>query len=327
MLKKLKKSAQTPISVEKADKPFKNISMKKRPLTKSGIMEDISTLFQQLGDIVEQIEHNTSRTIICKKCHGKTMLYLKDGNGKATYINGSMAENIPTLARDRYHNEIVKVAKREMSQLSRSLNILSDGNHGVADIDEVYEKFPDILKPFISPHPLTSEEYARRWQESNVLVKRKSFHKKDDYHRFKTIRGDYVGSKSEVMIADRLLYKGIPYHYEVAFIPEVIVDKESPVYGEFGDIIGYETPGFDPFDMDTLHPDFYVLNKRTRKAYFWEHLGKLNDPDYCQTNLNRLIRMLDAGYTIGEDILITHENSMNPLKTESIDAIIEKYLE
>ena len=159
-----------------------------------------------------------------------------------------------------------------------------------------------------------------------MIVKRKRLHAKDDYHTYKTIRGDYVGSKSEVMIADRLLANGIPYHYEIAFIPETEVDRSRPVYDAFGEIVGYETLGFDPYSRDTLHPDFYVLNKRTRKAYFWEHLGKLQDPRYCQTNLRRLMRMVDAGYAIGEDVLVTHEDAEHPLRTESIDDIIEKYL-
>lgn len=301
--------------------------MKKRTIIKTGIVEDIKAMIQQLTHILEELEPNTSSgTIICKKGRSKTVLYMEEPKGKATYINSSMADRIPKLAQERYNTEIVKAANREISQLNRCLKALNDDKHGVADIDEVYRKFPEILKPFVSPHPLSSEEYARRWQESNVIVKKKNYHKQDKYHTFKTIRGDYVESKSEAIIADRLLANDIPYHYEIAFIPETEVDHSMPVYGEFGDIIGYEAPGFDPFAKDTLHPDFFVLNKRTRKAYFWEHLGKLNDPSYCQNNLNRLIRMVDAGYTIGEDILITHEDSEHPLRTESVDKIISNYL-
>ena len=119
---------------------------------------------------------------------------------------------------------------------------------------------------------------------------------------------------------------GIPYHYEVAFTPEVEIDKSRPVFDQYGRIAGYEALNSDPFDRDTLHPDFYVLNKRTRKAYYWEHLGRLDDPKYCTENFNRFVRTIDAGYTIGEDILITHEDSRNPLRLESVDEIIRKYL-
>ena len=73
-------------------------------------------------------------------------------------------------------------------------------------------------------------------------------------------------------------------------------------------------------------PDFYVLNKRTKKAYFWEHHGMMDDPDYCRKNLNRFMRILDAGHVIGEDLIVTHEDRRHPLMTEDIDRIIEKHL-
>jgi len=46
----------------------------------------------------------------------------------------------------------------------------------------------------------------------------------------------------------------------------------------------------------------------------------------CTDNLNRFVRVLDAGYTIGEDILVTHEDRQNPLRLERVDGIIEKFL-
>ena len=93
------------------------------------------------------------------------------------------------------------------------------------------------------------------------------------------MRGDYVGSKSEAIIADRLFANDIPYHYEVAFTPEGEADTSRPVFDMYGRLMGYEGLGTDPYDRDTLHPDFYVLNKRTRKTYYWEHLGRLTTPE------------------------------------------------
>ncbi len=300
-----------------------NINMK----SKNWIIKQIEDLKSELKRIIDTIEDTKGKETILVRTHkGYSLLYLKDASGNITYLSKSKTERIKKLSQSRYNSDFVRAAKREIAQLDKCLKALGDEKHGTADVDEVFNHFPEVLKQYITPHPLSSEEYARKWQEGNIVVKRKNIHKEDDYHKFKTIRGDYVASKSEVMIADRLLANGIPYHYEVAFIPETKVDKNKPVYDEFGMIIGYEAPGFDPTSRDTLHPDFYVLNKRTRKAYFWEHLGKLQDEKYCHTNLNRLIRMLDAGYKIGEDVLITHEDGANPLRTESIDDIIEKYL-
>ena len=105
-----------------------------------------------------------------------------------------------------------------------------------------------------------------------------------------------------------------------------MADKSRPVYDEMGFVIGYDALGYGPDAEDTLHPDFYVLNKRTRKAVFWEHLGKMDDPEYCRKNFNRFMRILDAGYIIGEDVIVTHEDSRHPLLPQDIDGIIDRYL-
>ena len=98
------------------------------------------------------------------------------------------------------------------------------------------------------------------------------------------------------------------------------------MFDDYGRFVGFESMGNGPDRADTLHPDFFVLNKRTRKAYFWEHLGRMDDAQYCMKNFNRFMRILDAGYVIGEDLIVTHEDSRNPLRIEDIEKIIEKYL-
>lgn len=304
-----------------------NQIMKAQTPTKTQIISQIESLKSELSLIMKHEDLlDNDCTIMCRKNRGSTRLYLVGKDRKEKYLSLANGKEIRKHAQRRYNREIRKAALREIAQLDRCLCALENNRNGIADINEVYNSLPDVLKPYVNPGSVSDEKYAREWQESNIVIKYKSIHKQDDYHRYKTIRGDYVGSKSEVIIADRLFANNIPYHYEVAFIPEVEVDKTLPVYDEWGRLAGYEAPLFDPRSRDTLHPDFYVLNKRTRKAYFWEHLGRLDNPDYCRTNLNRLIRYIDAGYTIGEDVLITHEDSQNPLRTESIDEIIEKYL-
>ena len=255
-----------------------------------------------------------------------TRFFLRKPDGSCSYLGASKEKEIAHYAQKRYLRELKKTSKKEIAQLEKCLGILDSDRDGISDINEVYGALPEELKPFVKPLSLTDDDYAARWQERNLVVKRKRIHAEDDYHKYKTMRGDYVGSKSEALIADRLFANGIPYHYEVAFTPDGEIDTSRPVIDEYGRLIGFEGLGAGPFERDTLHPDFYVLNKRTRKAYYWEHMGKLNDPKYCTENLNRLIRVLDAGYTIGEEILTTHEDAHHPLRLESIDEIIEKYL-
>lgn len=294
--------------------------------SKTIIKTQIESLMEYLGNLNEGIGHDAGENLVMKKSKGVTRFFKRGDRGKYIYLGQSKRDEICRYAQNRYLRELKKAAKKEITQLEKCLSVLESGNDGISDINEVYSALPDVLKPFVKPLSLSDDDYAARWQEGNLVVKRKRIHAEDDYHKYKTMRGDYVGSKSEAIIADRLFANKIPYHYEVAFTPEGRADLSRPVYDMYGRLVGYEGLGSDPFGRDTLHPDFYVLNKRTRKAYYWEHLGKLNDPKYCTENLNRLVRILDAGYTIGEEILISHEDSRNPLRLESIDEIIEKYL-
>ena len=68
-----------------------------------------------------------------------------------------------------------------------------------------------------------------------------------------TEKGESVKSKSEKIIADKLNMMNIPYCYEV------------PLY-----LKGY---GY-------VKPDFKVLNVATRKEYYWEHYGMMDNKDY-----------------------------------------------
>lgn len=293
-------------------------------MDKNEIIKILTDTSSELGEIIALAGAKPDEVLQFKTMRGKTCFFsYSKKTGNQVYIRKTDKDQLTRLATNQYEIKLKAAAEKEKLQIDRCLETLSKDPES-SDVNKV--KIPEQIKQHVRSSELTREGYAKKWQEGNSVVKKRRTHKQDDYHKFKTLRGDYVASKSEVIIADRLFVKGIPYHYEVAFTPEATVDLSRPVYNEFGMIDGYEVIGFSPFDEDTLHPDFYVLNTRTRKAYFWEHLGMMDDPEYCKKNFNRFMRILDAGYIIGEDLIVTHEDKRHPLMTEEIDRIIEKYL-
>lgn len=294
-------------------------------MNKSEIIRILKETAGELDEIIDRAQKADGKTLNFKMLKGKPAFFCRTKDGKMVYVKLSDTQQIRELSSRYYDKRLKTAALKEKKQINSCITILEKYPKN-SDVDIVADKLPKDIKDNAVFSELTEEGYARRWQEGNNVVKKMRTHKKDDYHKFKTLRGDYVGSKSEVIIADRLFVSGIPYHYEIAFTPEATPDMSRPVYDAFGRMVGFEVIGYTLEASDTLHPDFYVLNKRTRKAYFWEHLGKMDDPEYCRKNFNRFMRILDAGYVIGEDLLVTHEDSRNPLMTESIDNIIEKYL-
>ena len=297
-------------------------------MSKIEIIKSLEKESERLSEIV----NSADRTLCMHEKENLNLIIIKRRpafyhrkDGKLVYVRKSDAKTIRELSSLYVDKKLKAAAVKEKKQLDCCLAVLRKDPE-TSDVDKVADKIPEEIKSKADLSELTAEGYARKWQEGNIVVKRRSLHRMDDYHKFKTRKGDYVGSKSELIIADRLYSLDIPYHYEIAFTPEVIIDKSRPVYDEFGSIAGYDFIGFGPDERDTLHPDFYVLNKRTRKAYFWEHLGKMDNADYCMKNFNRFMRILDAGYVIGEDLIVTHEDSKHPLLPEDIDKVIEKYL-
>ena len=187
-------------------------------ITKASVIEIIKELENRLDTILESVEpDNTAQTLVLRNIRGEIRFYLRDREGKTSYLGASKSNEISRYAQKRYIEEVRKAALREIEQLRRCLRVLESERKEAADINEVFDGLPEVLKQYVIPDSLSDETYAREWQESNVVVKRKRIHSPDDYHKYKTMRGDYVGSKSEALIADRLLANGIPYHYEMLF--------------------------------------------------------------------------------------------------------------
>lgn len=113
------------------------------------------------------------------------------------------------------------------------------------------------------------------------------------------IKGGFVKSKSEALIADRLHAMGVPYHYE-------------PLVGGDGGPL--------------LCPDFLVLNKRTRESFYWEHFGLMDDAQYSTRCVEKLAMYAEKGFLVGTDLTATFESSAHPLDTRLVERIIERML-
>ena len=106
-------------------------------------------------------------------------------------------------------------------------------------------------------------------------------------------------SKTEVLISDILTDLQIPYLYE------------KPIF--------LSTWGW-------VFPDFLALNVRLRKVRYWEHYGKMDDPGYCERNLNKLLAYEKDGIFPGTNLIITHETSKNPVDTRLLVEVAKHYL-
>ena len=280
---------------------MKQLTMNKNELTKL-LTDQKETVDNLISAIGKSKAISSTGTLYCMKQHGEPRFYIKEpGDATLHYQSSDKSSRIKTLASKAYATKLLKAAEKERNQLSRCINILQsekdiDGND-LADIDSVYDRLSEGLKENVTPSKFTDEGYAQRWQNEK-------YHNrwiKSDYS-FETPRGERVRSKSEWMIASMLADAGVPYRYE-----EIVA--VSPEFSVF------------------FHPDFTVLNKRTRKIYYWEHFGRMDDPKYVEESfMPKISEYYNFEFLPGEKLLMTFESRHSPLDVTQIKRLIEAFL-
>lgn len=272
-------------------------------MNKQQILQSIKNKVAELQDLKQILESSISNraegALTWKTKRGVNRYYQRiDGTNRTLIYLGMKDSEKRTVLAEKYRNKkYISSIEKEISQLNKSLRHLDESNPG-ADIEKVWESLPKQIRILTVPVPSTDEEYALNWQKKTCR-RRKTV----EDSPYKTMKGEFVRSKSECIIADRLYINGIPYHYE---INHTLVD---------------------PYGSDYIvQPDFTVLNKRTRQEYIWEHLGRLGDDDYCEDNLPKINNYVRSGYIPGINLILSFESSRSPLNALYVNTMIEKYL-
>ena len=115
-----------------------------------------------------------------------------------------------------------------------------------------------------------------------------------------TMRGDLVRSKSEAMIADALYRNNIPYRYECALnFPSGI----------------------------TIFPDFTILSPSDGHILVWEHFGLMDNREYIANYSKKLETYAESGYIPNKNLIMTFEDSMNPISLVEINKVIKNFFD
>lgn len=195
-----------------------------------------------------------------------------------------------------------KIAQRDydkklLKKTNELLDIICDLiNHNyIDDIKNMYSNMNVYRQCLTVPRVISDKEYIDEWL--SVEYEQRQFN--EDSVEIYTEKGERVLSKSEKIIADKLFIEGIPYLYE------------PPLYLE-----GY----------GIIHPDFKVLNAKTRKEMYWEHLGMMDDEEYIDKAIKKIELYQRNGYLIGRDLILTHETRTRPLNVKVVKANINEWL-
>ena len=144
---------------------------------------------------------------ICCRRDGKTQYYYrhdpKDFNG--SYIREKDLDLAQILAQKEYDQKVLRASEKEQKTIRKFL-----ADYPAICAEQILERLHPARQKMITPIVETDEQYIQNWE--SVYYEPKGF--TSDIPEFYTARGERVRSKSEVIIADLLYRKGIPYRYE-----------------------------------------------------------------------------------------------------------------
>ena len=128
------------------------------------------------------------------------------------------------------------------------------------------------------------QEYKRNMKYPEALV-----------HR--TLKGDYVRSKSEVIIANNLYHRNLQYRSE-----------ELTKVGQ-----------------NIFAPDFKIQIPSTGKIKLLEHFGMMHNPDYRENALWKMSSYIENGYRPYEDILFTFDDLHGNIDAKNLDILLDSF--
>lgn len=197
--------------------------------------------------------------------------YQVDETGDAHYISVKETELIRDLAQKDYDQRIIFLAEQERKVMEKVIAHRKD-----VKPEELFYLLRKERQALVTPVIPTKEEMIRAFRaqifEPNPLPVGDT--------GLETDRGEIVRTRAEYIIANDINRTEAEYHYE------------KPLFLE---------------GWGTVYPDFTILNVRTGRIYYWEHLGRTNDLKYIHKNIRKIEAYAKNGYYPGEKLILSSE--------------------
>ena len=278
--------------------PMKNTSSDTRILSTRKIADNIRAQISYLDEMIKKTARRLEGTngipdgTIKINKHNKTyQYYLKTPDtSRHKYVHVNEKPLIQKIVQKQYDEKMLgwmNNARKNLNRCAGSLEAL--------DILDIYNSMGNGRKELTVPVAMTNEMYTDFWMKKYEDCKNQKY----GTGPFQTIRGEFVRSKSEKILADTFNSLNIPYQYE----PEIKLKNDM-----------------------VFHPDFVLLNIKQRRTILWEHLGMISDADYAIKSLSKIRIYESNDILLGRDLIITAESAEKPISTQEIEAKLKAFV-
>lgn len=260
------------------------------------VKQFLLTKVKELDNLILKAEKSLKKApegaLVLSRSNGVVQYYHKTASGqkKGKYISSKNRKLAVALAQKDYDIKFLSALEKQKKQISNAIELLPN-----MELTEIYSNLSETRKKLVKTHILTDEQYVEEWL--NVQYTGKEF--APDTPEIITERGERVRSKTEKILADKFFAMGIPYRYEYPLR-----------------LRGY----------GTIYPDFTLLNVDTRQEFYLEHLGMMDNPEYCQKAILKLENYAKNGIYLGKNLLVTFETLRYPLNMTTVEQMLKEFV-
>lgn len=226
--------------------------------------------------------------LFCAKNGKYYKWYLTDGKTQ-TYLPKKKRKLAKKLAAKKYLSCLLEDLTHEKKAIEFYLRHHNSKGSTAQQLLLQIPEYKDLLLPYFKPVSQELYEWSTSTYESNTKYPEQLTHR--------TFAGNYVRSKSEVLIDMILRNHQIPFRYEAVL--------------HLGETV--------------LYPDFTIRHPETGKFYYWEHFGLMDDKNYVQTMHSKLKLYTTHGIIPSMQLITTYETKDVPLTVEMIEKIVRHY--
>ena len=243
-------------------------------------------LMQQL-DIEKEVQGFPKDNIYGIK-EGKYSRFYLCGGKRSIYIKKRESDRIKILVNKKFKLKQYEENELILTCLKKVITYL-EKKDGTLQMIQVESPYAPILLSGKNDYEKSVVEWCQEEFEKNSSYGEHLIHR--------TMGGDLVRSKSEVIIANTLYMNRIPYRYEAAL----------------------------HLGREVVYPDFTILHPKTKKIYYFEHCGMMDKKDYREKLLYKL--RLYGKYNIlpSDNLILTYESDTMPVDSCQIEQIIRYY--
>lgn len=214
----------------------------------------------------------------------------ESGDTRGKYIPKNNYKLAQQLAQKDYMHRLYQEAARELKDINMYL-----ANHGETDLEEIYTSLNQYRKNIVEPMAIPDDIFVWQWENEQYEVN--PYYQEEKV--YPTKKDECVRSKSEVLLADMYYELGIPYRYEA----ELRLKNGKKKY-----------------------PDFTLLNIKTRKVIYHEHLGLMDNEEYRKMNYAKLDEYQKSGIYMGKNLIITYEGEGCYLNIKDIKRMVQNVM-